>query len=92
MMIQFLFILIGVLLVAVLGLVLILKMQKKSIDTMRQDLAAYQTAVDTARRDISRLNASAQTQVKIEEKANEERKELSNTTNSDLVERANNLF
>jgi uncharacterized protein HemX len=90
--IQVLLIVVGVLLVAVLVLFLILKIQKQSLERVYTELNAYQTAMSDTEKKASLLQQTMITQTKVEEKAHEERQEVSKTSDTDLVKRANKLF
>jgi predicted Holliday junction resolvase-like endonuclease len=91
-MIQVLLALIGVLVVAVLVLFLVLRIQKQSLDRVHSELNACQSVMDDTKKELIHQQQTLKTQVKIEEKAHEERQDLSKSSDTALVDRANKLF
>jgi hypothetical protein len=69
-----------------------LKAADARADKAEQEAVAYQRAFTAAESRASRLKQALAENVKVEEKANEERQELAAAPNTDLVTRANSLF
>jgi putative AlgH/UPF0301 family transcriptional regulator len=91
-MIQFLSGLIAFLIVACVVLFLIAKAQVKRADKARAEAQTLHKALGNAEWKAERLQKSLNKQNGVEVKANEQKQELSSTTDADLVHRANKLF
>jgi Tfp pilus assembly protein PilO len=91
-MIQFLLAVIAILTTGIGVFFLIARHQKKRADRAEAEAVSLREAFRQAEEKAGRLRRAQEKQTKAEVKANEERKELSNTADSDLVRRANGLF
>jgi Tfp pilus assembly protein PilO len=91
-MIQFLLIVIAMLTAGAGIFFLIAKHQKKRADRAEAEVKSLHEAFLQVKEKAERLQRAQEKQAKAEVKANEKRKELSDTSDSDLVHRANDLF
>ena len=91
-MIKFLLVVIGVLTLACVISVGIVGYQRKRRRAAEQRAQDYQAALDEAQSIAERLQVALSKQAEIEEAANVEKQALSNTADSDLINRANCLF
>jgi type II secretory pathway pseudopilin PulG len=91
-MIQFLLVVILILALVSAVAIFIAIMQSKSSKKAKAEMQTLREAFRQVKDKAERLQKALGKTAKIEEEANAERKELAETLDSDLVNRANNLF
>jgi type II secretory pathway pseudopilin PulG len=91
-MIQYFLIALLVMAVIAAAAILIAILQGKRAKKAEKESAALREAFLQVKEKAERLEKALGDSAKVEEKANEERKELARTPDADLVNRANSLF